>query len=120
MDIIYHIVNRTIYNKQSKSGYYAPESIQKEGFIHCSYSYQICDIANEFYKSEEDLILLQIDKSLLQCEIIDEDTDNRNEDFPHIYGKLPNSSVISQFSLMKESNGKFVLPGEIAESTADN
>ncbi|WP_255566886.1 DUF952 domain-containing protein [Oceanispirochaeta sp. M1] len=109
-----------MYNKQSMSGYYAPESIQKEGFIHCSYSYQICDIANEFYKSEEDLILLQIDKSLIQCEIIDEDTDNRNENFPHIYGELPTSSVIGQYLLKKDSNGNYILPVEFPELTTDN
>lgn len=110
MKLIYHMVNHRTYTELAGCEYYSPESLETEGFIHCSYMHQLCEIANEFYRQEKDLYLLEIDASLLDCRIIDEDLCDRGQKYPHIYGRLPLTAVITSYLMEKNKYGDFILP----------
>lgn len=75
---------------------YSPASVEEVGFIHCSTAYQLPRVARELYADDNHLILLTIDPDALDHATLRyEDLYNLDEKFPHIYGPLPTSAVIS-------------------------
>ena len=63
--MIYHIASKNVIKEIVKSGFYSPEGYKSEGFIHCSTKNQVIPVANRFYASTKDLILLEIDDAQL-------------------------------------------------------
>ena len=116
MKSLYHLVDRSIYEKAAETGFFSPDSVVREGYIHCSYAEQVCRIANWLYKDETDLILLEIDRDRTGCKVVDEDLCEMNELFPHIYGKLPNSAVIARHEFKAGPDGIFRLPDSVGVS----
>lgn len=106
--LIYHILHKDALAKIESIGYHEPESLRKEGFIHCSTEEQVLATANRRYFDQKDLILLVIETEKIEAKIITEDTSGREEKHPHIYGKLPWSAVVDVRKLQPEANGSFV------------
>lgn len=113
MKTILHIVSKTEANAARSQGYYQPASFNQEGFIHCSYPHQVCRVANLFYHGKTDLVLLEINKALIDCEVIDEDLYQSGEAFPHIYGQLPWKAVMAVHEFPGNDDGTFNLPESI-------
>ena len=90
---IYHIATALAVEAARKSGEYIPEAFQAEGFIHCSYAYQLASVAKRRFQGRTDLVVLEIDRARLSCPVIDENLEGGTELFPHIYGCLPMSAV---------------------------
>ena len=110
---LFHILKKTDADAAKVAGSYLPENYATEGFIHCSYASQVCKVALHFYKAQQDLILLEIDKSLLSCKVIDEDLYGAGENFPHIYGELPWQAVRQMHDFPSNADGSFDLPSTI-------
>jgi len=110
---LFHILSKEDADAAKLKGTYLPENYLTEGFIHCSYASQVCKVALNFYKAQKDLVLLEIDKSVLNCEVIDEDLYNTGEDFPHIYGELPWQAVVQIHEFPCKADGSFDLPKTI-------
>ncbi|MDC7233460.1 MAG: DUF952 domain-containing protein [Spirochaetales bacterium] len=117
MNLIYHIVTTSDFNRLSEKGFFIPQSLAEDGFIHCSYSHQVCGIANQLYRNSKELLLLEIDKTLTECSVIDEDLYNLNRDYPHIYGKLPLDAIVAKYPFEMDSEGLFTLPHGIQGAT---
>ncbi len=64
--MIYHIVSKSDWAAVGNSPYYRGDTLDTEGFIHCSTIEQVLDTANYLFKGREDLVLLQIDESKLK------------------------------------------------------
>jgi uncharacterized protein (DUF952 family) len=112
MKTIFHITPRKDWEKAKTAGFYQAESLETEGFIHCSTSAQIVKVANNFFKNQTDLLLLFIDSDKVKPEII-YDFVTVNETFPHIYGALNNDAVFKVINFEAAENGLFELPSEI-------
>lgn len=74
---------------------YEPADLEVEGFIHCSTRDQLPEVARERFIHRNDLVLLTIDPGPLGGTVIYEDLHEAGEEFPHIYGPLPTSAVLS-------------------------
>jgi uncharacterized protein (DUF952 family) len=74
---------------------YAPASLEAEGFIHCSTREQLSRTARELYTDRNDLILLTIDPGEVSSQIVYEDLYDLGEEFPHIYGPISTSAVLT-------------------------
>lgn len=111
--LILHIVKKEEWENALIKGEYSPESLLKEGFIHCSTPEQIIEVANNIYKNEKNLVLLCIDTSKVKADILFECGGSPN--YPHIYGKLNLDSIIKVVPFEPDSNGYFNLPEEINE-----
>lgn len=75
---------------------YAPESVETEGFVHCSVADQLSRVAHDFYIWRNDLVLLTIDPHRLRSgTLVFEDLYDLGDEFPHVYGPLPTSAVVS-------------------------
>jgi|GEM_PF-2146987 len=73
-------------------GYYSPESLQAEGFIHCSKPSQIYYVMNHYFDGKAYILLVthfsKVQK-IVKYEGLTE------EKYPHLYGKLKLENVLS-------------------------
>ena len=110
MKPIFHITTAAEANEAAKLGEYAPEAFLREGFTHCSYVHQVCNVAKRRFKGRTDLVLFEIDRTRLPHKVIDENFEGGAELFPHIYGRLPMSAIIQTHTFACDEAGEFQLP----------
>jgi uncharacterized protein (DUF952 family) len=110
MTPIFHITTVEEASEAAKSGEYAPEAFGSEGFIHCSYAHQVCNVANRRFKGRTDLVLFEIDRARLPHTVIDENLEGGEELFPHVYGRLPVSAIVRTHPFPCDNGGEFQLP----------
>lgn len=92
--MIYHIAIESEWNAQKETPSFAPSAFEKEGFIHTSRQHQIAGVVDRYYKGRTDLLLLEIDESKLNAELIDEPSSS-GELFPHVYGKISKDAIVN-------------------------
>ena len=116
--MIFHITSRTAWEDAQQRGDYRAESLETEGFIHCSTPSQVLPVAENFYKGQSELILLCIEPTLLSSALKWEPPSGgspppgvpEGDAFPHIYGPLNLNAVVKVIDLEKNSNNTFILP----------
>lgn len=106
-DLIFHITTSEEWEENQKGGNYVPESLDSEGFIHCSRGSQVEETANKFYSDKEQILLLVIDVSSLDEKLKYEKDEESGEKHPHIYGPLGTNAVIDKITIGAEDSGKF-------------
>jgi uncharacterized protein (DUF952 family) len=116
---ILHITHRNEWEASVSSGYYAPDSLDAEGFIHCSTFEQTVETANRYFANQQDLVLVCIDTAKTDAKVKYEGPagvqDPRTELlFPHIYGPLNLSAVVQVAEFVPNEDGEFELPPEFA------
>jgi uncharacterized protein (DUF952 family) len=92
--LIFHIVTPETWEKFKDENEYEAESLQTEGFIHCSYRHQLDDVLQRYYKDAERVLIMHINPHYLKSELIAEPSTNR-EIYPHIYGKINKSAIVN-------------------------
>jgi uncharacterized protein (DUF952 family) len=92
--LIYHIVTPETWEKFKTENEYEAESLETEGFIHCSYRNQLDDVLRRYYKDAEKVLILHINTHRLTSELIAEPSTNR-EVYPHIYGTINKSAIVN-------------------------
>ncbi len=71
------------------------QTLDEVGFIHFSFARQVPVTAKKFYQGVEDLVLLTIDAAALGDALKSERLDGATQEYPHLYGALPRSAVVS-------------------------
>jgi uncharacterized protein (DUF952 family) len=107
MEVILHIASREDWEKAKAQGSYRTDSLIDEGFIHCSKRDQVIEVANTFFRGQEGLVLLSIDRSRVAAEIRHENLEGGEERFPHIYGALNLDAVIEVIEFEPGEDGRF-------------
>lgn len=116
--MIYHITERPAWSEARERGDYRAESLETEGFIHCSTDSQVLPVAETFYKGQSGLLLLVIEPSLLASELKWEPPSGGTPPagvpdgdlFPHVYGPINLDAVVRVVDLEANSDGKYNLP----------
>lgn len=85
--------------------------LDDEGFIHCSYRDQVQGVADRFYRSRTDVLLLTIDTSKVEAEVRTENG------FPHIYGPLPIESVVRAEPVAWHDDGRLLVNALLGEGS---
>lgn len=112
--MILHILSYPAWKQTLQEGEYAPASLEKEGFIHCSTSDQVVDVANSIYKGKTGLFLMFIDEKKVKSNIVYEDLYDLGKLFPHIYGPLNLDAVSQIVEFTPDEDGNFRLPSGVA------
>jgi uncharacterized protein (DUF952 family) len=121
MTRIYHITTRGEWQQAQVDGQYSAPSLQSEGFIHCSTSAQIVEVANAFYRDVPNLVILCIEPDALTSELKWEapahpsahaDAPSDSQLFPHVYGVINLDAVAAVVDFPQDANG-FTLPSGI-------
>ena len=114
---ILHLASNNAWLAAVESGTYSADSLSTEGFIHCSKTSQIVDVANTFYRGQHGLVLLVIDPSKLKAELKWEPPAEpvptharEGELFPHIYGSLDIDAITEVIPFEPAADGTFSLP----------
>jgi len=102
--MIFHLAVRSEWRRD---GTYRPPSLTDDGFIHCSTTSQLIDVANALYAGRTDLIVLTIDPDLLDAPVVHEDCYETGMRYPHIYGTIRPEAVVDEQPLQPGSDGKF-------------
>ena len=69
VNTILHITKREQWEKAEMEGVYRGDTLDSQGFIHCSTSQQIVKVANALYRAQRGLVLLCIATNRVQSEI---------------------------------------------------
>jgi uncharacterized protein (DUF952 family) len=116
--MIYHITSRQAWQEAQQRGDYRADSLETEGFIHCSTQSQILPVAEKFYRGQTGNLLLMIDPALLTSELRWEPPSGgapppgvpEGEPFPHIYGPINLEAILKVFELESNPDGSYKLP----------
>ncbi|MEA3308214.1 MAG: DUF952 domain-containing protein [Chloroflexota bacterium] len=107
--IILHITPRASWQAAQTEGSYYADSLETEGFIHCSRPSQIVGVANEFYRGQSGLVLLVIAAERVAATVRYEDCYATGQQFPHIYGPLNLAAVLQVVEFLPQEDGIFEL-----------
>jgi len=111
MPLIYHIAPASSWSPDD--GSYRGDTLDTQGFIHCSTADQLVTVANQFFHGRADLLVLVIDETRVRSEVIYENLEGGTDPFPHIYGPLNTEAVIDAFALTLRSDGTFSSAAEL-------
>ena len=107
-ETILHICQRSDWLTAKEVGSYLADSLETEGFIHCSRVEQVAKVANAYYRGVEDLVLLHIAADKLWAELKWEDSDG--DIFPHVYGPINLDAVTRVGKFSPGESGNFSYP----------
>ncbi len=117
--IIYHITTTEAWQAAQNLREYKAQSLETEGFIHCSTKSQVAQVANTFYSHYQQLIVLCIDSEKLISKVKWEPPVHpqnntsfkvkNNELFPHVYGVINLDSVVKIINLTKNAQSSTFL-----------
>lgn len=118
--MIYHITSRAAWTEARERGDYRAESLDTEGFIHCSTESQVVPVAEKYYTGQNDLFLLVIEPALLSSDIKWEPPSGgapppgvpEGDLFPHVYGPINLDAVVKVFDLQANPDGKYNFPDQ--------
>jgi uncharacterized protein (DUF952 family) len=116
MQPLLHITRLPQWEQAKLEGIYRSDTLDTEGFIHCSTLEQIVKVANKFFSDRQQLIILCIDSQRVVFEIKYEESEP-GEQFPHIYGSLNLDAVVKVIELTPGADGKFEFPPQLVEFT---
>lgn len=108
--LLVHICGAEDWKAAQVDGELRPESLGSHGFVHLSTPEQVHLPANRLYAGRTDLVLLRIDPAMLSSPVRWEPgvpTDPAAMVFPHLYGPLPVTAVISVTSYLPDADGRF-------------
>ncbi|WKZ36658.1 MAG: DUF952 domain-containing protein [Anaerolineales bacterium] len=115
--MILHITSRAEWDDAQARGEYTAPSLESEGFIHCSTERQVLHVANAFQRGKNDLVLLVLDETKLKPGLKWEAPAgppaagiSESDSFPHIYGPINLTAVVSVLDLEPDPAGNFILP----------
>ncbi|MGC1246608.1 MAG: DUF952 domain-containing protein [Spirulinaceae cyanobacterium] len=113
---ILHIAEIQQWKEAQSTGFYYCDTLDSEGFIHCSTPEQVVATANRFFRGKPKLLLLLIDSEQVQAEIRYEGNDQEGY-FPHIYGSLNTDAVFGVLNFESDQDGKFSQTPELTALT---
>lgn len=106
-DIIFHVVPQQQWKEKSHAGLYKPDTLEEEGFIHCSSGKQVEETANRLFKGQRKIYLLVIDVSTVEPRVTWEKPDDKDVEYPHIYGPLNTDAILDRITLHPNKEGYF-------------
>ncbi|MFN2199193.1 MAG: DUF952 domain-containing protein [Anaerolineales bacterium] len=104
-DVILHITTASDWQAALDQGTYRCNSLDTEGFIHCSKLGQILTVANHYYPGQQGLVLLWIAPDRLTADLRWEPASG--DVFPHIYGALNLDAVLAVSEFSAGADGTF-------------
>jgi len=111
--LITHITEKVAWKQAKETGVYKADTLETEGYIHCSTIKQVLSFANDLYDEQKELVLLIIDEDKVESDIRYEDLHRSGQSYPHIYGHLNTDAVVNVCEFTYHANCSFRLPDEL-------
>jgi len=110
MSTIFHIASKEKWKRSISRSQYTVETLQSEGFIHCSTAEQVVDTANKHFQGQSELLLLKIDTTDIASVIAYEVNTENGETYPHIFGAITHNAIKEVIEFPVSKDGNFSLP----------
>jgi uncharacterized protein (DUF952 family) len=107
---IYHITRKENLPEIPAGMDYTGDTLQTEGFIHCSTADQLIEVANQRFKGQSGLVVLIIETDLVKPEVRYENLEGGSKLFPHIYGPLNRDAIRKIVELIPGQDGFYTFP----------
>jgi uncharacterized protein (DUF952 family) len=112
--MILHACPKVAWDSALAAGGYAGDTLETEGFVHCSDPGTVHLPLTALFAGRTDLVLLAIDPALVTVPVRWEPGDPADPAgtpwFPHVYGPIPVDAVTAVHDLVPEPDGSFRLP----------
>ncbi len=117
-----HLTTKENWRMAQQMGEVRTESLESQGFIHCSTPEQMVGVANRFYRGVPDLVVLWLAPDRVLAEVrweapihpsapVEADVQSVLEDdpflFPHIYGPINLEAVEQVADFVPDADGIF-------------
>jgi uncharacterized protein (DUF952 family) len=110
MRTIYKISPRQAWDDANSIGIFTGAAVGiVDGYIHFSAAHQVRETAAKYFRDQPDLILAAIDPTALG-EALKWEPSRGGDLFPHLYGPLPMSTVVSVMALPLDRDGTPIVP----------
>ena len=114
MTAVYKIVAADLWRAAEESGVFAGAGIDlNDGFIHLSTAAQARRTAQLYFAGHGNLVLVAADDASLG-EALKYETSRDGDLFPHLYGSLPLTAVLSVRPLPLGADGHHIFPDDVA------
>ncbi len=90
--LIYHIVPADKW-AAFDTDLYKPQSLDTEGFIHCSFVEQVDGVIARYYADAGRVVVLGIETDRLMSRVVNEPSTG-NDIYPHIYGPVNRDAIV--------------------------
>jgi uncharacterized protein (DUF952 family) len=111
---IYKIVSTDLWQAAEKAGRFDGAGIDlADGYIHFSTAGQARRTAELYFGGQVGLLLVAVDGASLG-DALRYEPSRGGELFPHLYGSLPLTAVLSARPLPLDSDGRHVFPEDVA------
>jgi uncharacterized protein (DUF952 family) len=115
---IVHLTSELAWQRASAAGELRADSLDQEGFIHCSTPDQIVDVATRFYDHQADLLLLYLEVDRVHAPVRWEPpahpdglaSHDEHDLFPHVYGVINLDAVVDVVPLPLADDGGYRWP----------
>ncbi len=112
-DVLLHMSTATEWEAARAAGALAPPSLAEVGFVHLSTPEQVMLPANRLYHGRSDLLLLVLDPARIDVEVrwepgVPDDPESMR--FPHAYGPVPTTAVVTTQPYLPGPDGSFTAP----------
>jgi uncharacterized protein (DUF952 family) len=118
--LIVHLASQSAWERATEAGELWAESLDVEGFIHCSTSDQIVAVAQRFYDHQADLLLLYLEVDRVSAPVRwepaahpDGSATDDHDLFPHVYGVINLDAVVHVAPLLLAEDGSFRWPADL-------
>ena len=111
--MILHFCPRAEWDAAVPAGSYTADSLESQGFIHCSTLEQVAGPATALARGRQDIVLLVIDEEKLSKPVVWEQGDPPDPGgmlFPHVYEPIPVAAVVAVHDYRPEEDGTFRPP----------
>ena len=90
---IYHVVLPDVWDN-FHGALYETDSLDTEGFIHCSFDEQLDGVLQRYYSSVPRVKILEIDATKLDSKLVVEPSTG-GESYPHICGPINREAIVA-------------------------
>ena len=113
MTTVYKIVAADLWHAAEDSGVFSGAGIDlNDGFIHLSTGAQARRTAQLYFAGQDNLVLVAADETSLG-EALKYEPSRDGDLFPHLYGPLPLTAVLSARPLPLGADGNHIFPEDI-------
>ena len=92
-NIIFHLIEKEVWDALPKQDPYAPASLASEGFIHFSTKAQLPNTLQRYYPADVEMIALEVDVNEIPSSDVKWEESYPEEFFPHLYAALDLNKV---------------------------
>jgi uncharacterized protein (DUF952 family) len=113
MTAVYKIVSADLWRAAEDSGVFTGAGIDlSDGFIHLSTGAQTRRTAQLYFAGQDNLVLVAIDQASLG-DALKYEPSRDGDLFPHLYGPLPLTAVLSVRALPLGADGDHLFPDDV-------